>query len=71
MDPTICAKVGPKQRHVKVPNGWYRVIVGKCVKGDQFCRTVDTKFQFVEEDDIGIDATDFDMLIRKKLPHQQ
>lgn len=58
-------RVGPKRKHVRLPDGWHRVLVGSCIKGDQFLNLGTYKFQPVEHDDIGISCDDFEVLIRK------
>lgn len=63
--------VGPKNRHARIPNGWYRVTDGICKKDDMYADTSTGIFMHVEEEDIGLpvsldDDSCFDCLIRKQ-----
>jgi len=59
-------KVGMKKKHVKIPEGWHRVLLGPCQAGDRYCHTSTLASMLVEEDDIGLLVEDghFDLLIR-------
>lgn len=65
---TQIAKVGPKNRHVEIPEGWERVTEGTVQEGDRFLHTQTKMFVAVENyelgDRIGIDS-DYDLLIRE------
>lgn len=60
-------KVGPKNRHVDIPDGWQRVTSGKVLRGDKFllCPSY-TKWILVDEEDLQdcMMAENFDCLIR-------
>jgi len=58
-------KMGIKQRHVTIPEGWSKVTSGVCTVGDMFCRTDTHKFMAVEADDVNMPWDSFDLLIRK------
>jgi hypothetical protein len=63
--PNLIVKVGDKNKHLKVPDDWYLVIIGKCKAGDKFANLQTFEWHEVEEDDIGLDNTDFEVLIRE------
>ena len=58
-------KVGPKGRIAIIPDGWERVLHGKCRHGDMYADTVTAKFHKVESEDTLLKWEDFDCLIRK------
>lgn len=62
-------RVGPKRRHVSIPDGWFRVVSGVCESGDRFARTDSGRFEFVDPDDVGMEWDSFDLLIRRKSNH--
>ena len=58
--------MGPKKKHVDIPDGWYLVTEGVCIKGDMFINPHNFIIYNTEEFDYGIDADTFEALIRKK-----
>jgi hypothetical protein len=60
-------RVGPKGRHVNIPEGWYRITSGTCISRDQFADTRSGRFRPVESEDLDMPADSFDCLIRKTL----
>jgi hypothetical protein len=52
-------------RHVLLPIGYTVVTDGPCQSGDRFFNRADGFWSPVEPDDIGLDATNFDILVRK------
>lgn len=58
-------RVGPKHKHVEVPDGWAVVKSGPVRKDDMFVDLRSYKFSPVDEDDLQMDAGDFDCLVRK------
>ena len=61
-------KVGPKNRHVEVPEGWRRVTQGQCKTGDMFVHLGTLKLTTATHDDVGMNWDDFDFLFRKYTP---
>lgn len=64
----MIVKIGPKQKHLKVPNGFFVVQNGFCLKDDMFAYVGNPNSPFwhtVEKDDIGMPYDSFDCLIRK------
>lgn len=58
-------KVGPKNRHVEIPDG-YKVIKEGAVQFDDLFLNLSTyRFNMVDEEDLFVDAESFDLLIRK------
>lgn len=62
---TASVKYGPKNRHVKIPDGWKLVKESKCIHGDKFLDLFKGYWAPVDFDDIGMESTDFDFLIRR------
>jgi len=58
-------KVGPKHRHVEIPQGYVRVLNGVAQNGDRFCNLQTFGFNLCEADDLGMAFDTFDLLIRK------
>ena len=56
--------VGPKGKHVSVPEGWEVIKDGKCIKEDKFVNLQTFKFQYVDPDDIDLPVSAFEVLIR-------
>lgn len=67
-EPILFLKIGPKGRHVDIPDGWSKVTSGACLPGDKFVNLRYYFLQNVEADDIGVDANEFDHLYRKAKP---
>jgi len=57
--------VGPKGRLAVVPEGWHLVARGPVYTGDKFAHTVTAKWVDTDEDDLLLQAENFDALIRK------
>ena len=66
----MVVKVGPKERHVTIPEGWAPVTEGNCQAGDMFLNVgmFPQRVQWVHADefDIGDTVACFDLLIREK-----
>ena len=58
-------KIGPKGRHVQIPAGWHRVTEGVCQLRDTYLDLFTFAFAPVDDDDVGLPASAFDLLIRK------
>jgi hypothetical protein len=61
-------KVGPKDKHIEVPNGYSLVTEGVAKEGDMFCNVGNYPkmyWQYVEPDDIGESVGFFDVVVRK------
>lgn len=58
-------QLGKKKRHLYYPEGFELVTTGICKKGDWFANLATFKWTRCEEDDIGMNATDFDFLLRQ------
>lgn len=67
--PPRVVMIGDKQRHVNIPDGYSVVTKGPCLQFDRFYNTVLHRFDFVDEydfnNDVGVDASTFDLLIRR------
>lgn len=59
-------KVGPKNRHMTIPDGWERVLSGPARKNDRYANLQYYQFTDIEEEDLLFDAETFDCLIRRK-----
>lgn len=59
-------KVGPKNRHMTIPDGWERVLSGPARQNDMYADLCHYRFMNVEEEDLLFDAETFDCLIRRK-----
>jgi len=57
-------KVGPKGRHITIPDGWVVVTSGVCKKGDKFVNCSSWKWSETEEEDWGDEFDFFECLIR-------
>lgn len=68
---TKVVKVGPKEKHVKIPEGWRQVTAGECKKGDRYADLLRYAFLKVEEEDLGMPADSFDCLIREISHHNK
>ena len=63
----MIVKIGPKQKHIKVPDGYNVVKEGKVKQGDIFCAVGDYPkiyWQRVDDEDVGDDISYYDCLIR-------
>lgn len=59
-------KIGPKGRHLMIPEGWELIPAGQCKPGDRFANLYTRRWQEVDADDIGDPAELFDYLIRER-----
>ena len=66
----VTFKVGPKNRHVTIPQGWHRVMEGVVKEFDKFASTDTLQFHLVEEDDIGLPFDFFDLIIREDVTNR-
>lgn len=62
-------KIGPKQKHLNIPDSWTLVTSGPCVSGDM-CADISNQNKpkwmlCTEEHEIGDDYSTFEALIRK------
>ena len=63
---------GGKKRHVEIPEGWLKVAdFTNAEKDDKFYNLMTRRFQFVEEDDIGVLSQNFSLLIRELHPKKE
>jgi hypothetical protein len=61
-------KFGPKEKHLKIPDGYIQVTEGVCKKNDKFANVgnVNSPFwQITDEEDWGNPVGEFECLIRK------
>lgn len=58
-------KVGPKNRHVEIPEGYKIIKEGEVKDKDLFLNLSTYKFNMVDSEDLLMDAENFDLLIRK------
>jgi len=67
-------KVGPKGKHIIIPDGWEQVKTGPVKRGDRYADLRYYTFVDVEEEDLTVShegvamtAKDFDCLIRQSI----
>lgn len=59
-------KVGKKQRHLKIPDGWYLVTEGTFHKGDKAANLYEAVWEPIDDEDVG-NPLYYDFVIRKRL----
>lgn len=59
-------KVGPRGRHFVIPDGYERVTDGLCRYGDYFVNRATIQMEPVDQEDVGIEAAEFDCLLRPR-----
>ena len=60
-------KIGRKNRHITIPEGWHKVTEGKCLPGDMWCHVGDIRFCLANEHDTDMPFDSYDLLIRETL----
>jgi hypothetical protein len=63
MDQQI-VQVGPKGRHLEIPKG-FSVVTGPMNDGDLVANIRTVKWERIDEEDVGIDSSIYDFVIRK------
>ena len=59
-------KIGLKGRHIEIPEGWRRVEHGPIIDGDKVANIYSAVWEHIDDDDIGMDAQEYELVIRKK-----
>lgn len=65
---TKTIQVGPKQKHLTIPEGWKLLTEGKVEDRDKFCNVGNQNapyWEYVDSEDIGESVEDYDFLIRE------
>jgi hypothetical protein len=56
--------VGPKGRHLKIPNG-FSIVKGPMKEGDLVAHIYKVIWERIDDEDIGLDSSIYDFVIRK------
>jgi hypothetical protein len=70
---TLCSappfvRIGPKGRHLAIPDGYTKIEDGEAQAGDLFANLMTGQWSPVDHADIGDHAINFDYLIRRQNP---
>ena len=58
------AHVGPKGRHLKIPQG-FSIVTGPMKEGDLVANIRKVHWEFIDQEDVGLDSGIYDFVIRK------
>ena len=58
-------KVGPKNKHVSIPEGWEVVTSGDMLPNYKWCNIYTGKFECITSDDDGMKVEDYDLVIKE------
>lgn len=58
-------KVGPKSRHLEIPDGWYILVNQEMKTGDLVANIHKIKWEPIDSEDVALNSNIYDFVIRK------